>query len=130
MAAAPPRLTMLTRAAHGAAEDYSAPERPYNTPSVGRRGQWRADAQFARVASSAACVRFSTCRRLMICLTCAFTVLSVVFKASPISLFDLPSEINARTSRCRRVSSGQWLGPRSAASDDTGSDKIKGTYVP
>src|SRR5258705_6002760 len=38
MAAVPPRLTMLTRVAHGAAEDYSALERPYNTPLVGPSG--------------------------------------------------------------------------------------------
>ena len=52
-----------------------------------------------RLAINAACVRFATCRRFMICLTCALTVLSVMVKASAISLFDLPSEINARTSR-------------------------------
>src|SRR5262245_35919263 len=128
MAEAPPRLTMPVRAPHGTAEDYSALERPYNTPSVARQDQWRADAQFARVASSAACVRLATCKRLMICLTCAFTVLSVIFRDSPISLFDLPSEINARTSRCRRVSSGQGVGPaRSAAPDKLASDNANGT---
>ena len=41
----------------------------------------------------------------MICLTCALTVFSVMVNASAISLFDLPSEINARTSHCRLVSS-------------------------
>ena len=43
----------------------------------------------------------------MICLTCAFTVLSDIPSASPISLFDLPSEISASTSRWRLVSACQ-----------------------
>ena len=40
----------------------------------------------------------------MICLTCAFTVLSDIPRASAISLFDRPSEISAKTSRWRLVS--------------------------
>src|SRR5258708_7708642 len=45
------------------------------------------------LASSAACVRLATRSRLVICFTCAFTVLSDIVIASAISLFDLPFEM-------------------------------------
>ena len=64
----------------------------------------------------------------MICLTCALTVLSDMFSASAINLFDLPSEINAKTSRWRRVSSRQgvhWT--RCGGPGGTASVNAKGT---
>jgi hypothetical protein len=72
------------------------PAKPLQYPFRGWPGQCPA---LVRVASNAAWVRLATFRRLMICLTCALTVLSDMFSPSAINLLDLPSEISAKTSR-------------------------------
>src|SRR5215470_1885398 len=83
--------------------------RYFAATALGFSGSVRAADCGARlpVASSAACVRLATWRRLMICFTCALTVLSDIVSASAMSLFDLPCAIRASTSRWRRVSSDQ-----------------------
>src|SRR5579884_856921 len=87
---------------------YSAGLAPYNIlAAYGALGGGRSKAGSpgapVPAATSAACVRFATPRRRMICLTCALIVSSDSDRAEAISRFDLPCEIRARTSRWRRV---------------------------
>src|SRR5581483_7546112 len=92
LAALPRRRGMLPRAYGESCYLAIAPWPFWAIMAGSGKGPWP-------VARSAAWVRFETWRRLMICFTCALTVLSDIESASAMSLFDLPCEMSASTSR-------------------------------